>query len=320
MQQNIYVADRNEFEQEKTLLDPLLCLIPRFGQRVFRFPYGDDRMYFTENPAKIYSGLTGYINEIPIKKGSDAALVSYRMKHGERFQEELTHAADYGTFCHMAVAQFLTHKSMDLSSLKDEFRDYMIQTGMPMARFQKYWYRVVNDMKAFAQFAYEKELEPLATEYVVYDDFHGIATPLDIVARMKFNKKVRVVNINLKFRENPGVYDKDIIQTNIEMMIYNNVFGGSELECENTFIWSPSNWKTTPTYKLTNTTGQYTKEDWNTDHEIVTLLRKAGKARNPVSLDSVFTTKTGGKIELGEAVYTDNQTVREFIGADRQKA
>lgn len=310
---NPYIEDRNEFERESTELTSLLQNIPAFGQRVFRFPYGEERLYYTENPAQVFTGLTGYIGAIPVKKGSDAGLTAYRMKHGERFAEELTHAADYGTFCHMAVATFLTTKELNLNDLRHDFKAYMIETGMPMARFKKYWYRVVNDLKSFAQFAHEKNLEPLATEYVVYSEERGIATPLDIICKMDFNRKQRVCNINLKFRENPGVYEKDVMQTNIEMFMYNDKFAGTEYEIEKTFIWSPVNWRTKPTYKLTDNTGKYTRSDWDADHDIILALKRTGKVDLGATLDSTFTTKTGGVIRLNESVIEENNTVRNFI-------
>lgn len=312
---NIFIADHHEFEQEQTLLQPLLCKIQPFGERVYRFPHGDSRKYYTTGETQVFNGLTTYINFIPQRKGADAALKSYEMKHGNRFEEELNHAADYGTFCHMAVAQFLTAGTLNLGELRQEFRAYCMETGMPIARFQKYWYRVVNDLKAFAQFAYERKIEPLATEYPVYSREHNIATPLDLVCKMEWNRKIRVVNINFKFRENPGVYDKDIIQTNIERFIYNMKWAGTENECEACFIWSPKNWKTSPTFALTDTTGKYTEQDWKNDHDIVVALAKRGKVDLNTNLDEVFTTKTGGIITLGEEVVSESQTLEAFIKA-----
>jgi hypothetical protein len=309
---NDFIKDRNESDNEVTIVTSLLCKIPTFGKTVRRFPFGDKRMYFINDPVTIMNGLTGYIGMIPQKKGEGAALIKYQVKHGENFFAELHHAADYGTFCHMAVAQFLTTGVLDLNILKEEFRQYAIACGLPMVRWKNYSYRLVNDMKSFAAFAHDCEMEPLATEYCVYDEEKLIATPLDIVCRMKFNRKVIVANINLKFRENPGCYRKDEVQTSIERFMYNRKWAGTENEITHTFIWCPSNWRTEPTWKLINTTGKYTFEEWQQDHKILELLEQQGKVYLRPNIREKFATKAGGIIELNKPVILDEETVEDF--------
>lgn len=307
-----FLKDRNEFEDDVTLLSSLLCKIPTFGKTIYRFPYGDKRMYYILEPVVVMNGLTGYISMIPIRKGEDAPLIKYQIKHGENYMEALNAAADYGTFCHMAVAQFLTTGKLDLNTLKDELRRYALETGLSMAKWKQYSYRLVNDMKSFAAFAHQHELEPLATEYCVYDTERLIATPLDIVCRMKFNKKIVMANINLKFRENPGCYRKDEQQTCIESMLFNKKFAGTEHEITHNFIWCPVNWQKEPTWKLFNTTDKYTKADWDADHHILTLLEKQGKVYLSPNLREKFATKAGGVIELNKPVILNEETVEDF--------
>ena len=307
-----YLKDRNEFENEVTILTSLLCKIPTFGKTVRRFPFGDKRMYFVKEPVVVMNGLTSYISLIPQRKGEDAALIKYQVKHGENFFAELHHAADYGTFCHMAVAQFLTTGVLDLYALKEEFRQYALACGLPMVRWNTYSYRLVNDMKSFAAFAHQHELEPLATEYCVYDTEKLIATPLDIVCRMKFNKKVVMANINLKFRESPASYPKDDIQTAIERFMFNSKWAGTENEITHTFIWCPVNWQKEPTWKLINTTDKYTFEDWQQDHHILSLLERQGKVYLTPNIKEKFATKAGVIVQLNKPVILDEETVEEF--------
>lgn len=302
------LKDRNEFEEPVAEVKPLLQRIPAFGQLVRRFPYGNDRKYFITEPITVFHGLTGYLSMMYKKRGEDEALIKYRINKGENWYDEFTHAADYGTFLHISCAEFLTNGKLDLEPLKDEFFEYCKSTGMPLVRWKNYSYRLVNDLKSFAQFCHDKEVEPLACEYPVYDRLHAVATPIDLVCKMKFNKKIIVATINYKFRENPGLYNKDIKQTNLERRIYNIKFGDSKFEATHCFVWTPSKWRTNPTYKLTNTTDKYTAEEMRMDHSIMKTAGVLG-----ININADYTSKSGGTIELGKPVISEGQTVKQYI-------
>jgi len=297
-----------EFSQESTEVGGLLCRIPAFGERVRRFPHPDGRLYFTvESGICLYSGITGYIDKFWKKPGEDEPLIEYRVKHGANHKNALRLAASYGTFGHQCAAELMSRTdevSLALDILPD-FERYCLREGMVV---ENYWNRLCNDLKSFAQFVYEREVEPLAVEYCVYDKLKGVATPLDLVCRLKFNGKTVVANVNFKFRESPNLYPKDTKQTCIETMLFNQRFVGTENEITHNFVWMPVNWRgETPTYKLENTTGKYTREMWEEDHGIL-VTKKAIH----FDLNEGFLSKAGGKIHIGKPVNPNRETVMDF--------
>ena len=307
--ENIFIQDHNEVFHEAVEVKPLLCKLPAFGARVFRFPNGHDRMYFTvdDGGPTLYSGLTGYIDKFYSMPGEKEGLVNYRIKQGDHYEDELEYTSLFGSFGHMAIAQFLTEGMLDPVELMSDFRSYCIHTGLPIVRFTKYWRRMWKAMQSFAQFCVEKEVEPLATEYCVYDKNKLIATPLDLICKLRFNRKMVMANINFKFRESPAVYKKDERQVFLEMSIFNNKFKGTEYEITHGFIWMPVDFRNTPTFNLTNVGEKYNKSLWDIDHEIV--MKKGVHKPN---LQEEYLSPNSGILKLGEEPNQQKETVEQF--------
>lgn len=307
---------RHEVEEEvrpASEVKPLFCVIPKFGETVRRFPGYDGRQYFTvEQGVKLYSGLTSYIDKFYSSKLEDKkALDAYKMKMGNSFEDEFGYAASFGSFLHILCAELITAGVVDTTHRGDilnEFTQYCIRTGLPMNRFGSYWRRLNNDIMAFGQFLLDKEVEPLACEFPVYDKERGVATPLDLICRLKFNGKKYVSNVNFKFRANSALYSKDEKQTCIERMIFNQKFAGTEFEIQKTFIFTPKDWRgDTATYDLFNTTDKYTAQDWEKDHSTVALYNA-----NYINGNEKFATKAGSVITVGQGINPNNETVEDF--------
>jgi hypothetical protein len=307
--QNKYIAEANESLLEAVQVNSLLCKLPPFGAKVYRFPNGHDRMYFTVEgkTATLYSGLTGYIDKFYSRPGEKAALINYQIKQGDHYEDELEATSLFGSFGHAAIAQFITEGALDPVELMSDFRAYCLHTGLPIIRFPKLWRRMWKAMQSFAQFCADREVEALATEYCVYDKNRMIATPLDLVCRMKFDKKTITANINFKFRENPNVYKKDQIQVFCETSMFNSRFSGTEYEVTHGFIWMPSDFRNAPTYHLKNVTEDYSDSLWEIDHKILLM-----KGIHKPDLQEEYLSPNVGLLKLGEAPNPQKETVEQF--------
>lgn len=304
-----FIEEQSEQLRGYTEVRGLLCKLPKFGETVFRFPHSDSRLYYTcEQDPFIYSGLIGYIDKFYKRPGENKALDEWKRKQGDNAEDELEIASLFGSFGHMAIAKFLTEGMLDNLDLRSEFRQFCLHFGVPVLRFGKMWHRMWKAMQSFAQFVVDKNVVALATEYCVYSKELQIATPLDLICEMNFSQKRVIANINFKFRANANIFTKDERQVAIESFLFNSKFKRTEYEITHGFIWMPSNFRSTPTYKLENVSGKFTEAAWMLNHE--TLLRHGA---HRLDMNEEYLSPNSEALKLGEAPNPTKETVGDFI-------
>lgn len=241
------------------------------GKKIFRHNRtGGVRMYTTEDD-KSYLSLTTMLNKtMPPPK----ALTTWRDKKLEelgtieRVDEFVEMTADYGTYLHIVVSEFVRNQFIDWGTFDRDAISYFLNVGFSgdviMAAVQE----VKKDFASILQFFYDYDVKVLAVELPVYSDTYGVATCIDLVVdklvhpiicdteterndRLMFASREKALG-NLKSGKK-GFFDTHVFQLAGEMLLFNETFG-MKIPISNVFNIAPNNWRHTPTYKFKNQT------------------------------------------------------------------
>lgn len=245
-------------------------------QRIHRLQQSGKRIYYTydeKDELDFYVSVTTMIkavtptNEYLIKWIADMGYEQSKAYAQER--------ADYGTFMHAEIANFLIDRQIDLDTMDERLLQYIEANRLP-STFINYLDELKKDVLAFAQFAHEYKVKPLAIEVVLAHP-EGYAGAVDLVCKMTVEKKgywgetyksgankgkpkeskqeVEIVAI-VDFKSGrKGFYEDNEIQLECYRRMWNYHYGKT-LPVDNIFNWSPKAWTgATPTYNLKNQTG-----------------------------------------------------------------
>lgn len=261
-------------------------------------------------------GLTGFLDFIPDKNLSQVK-VDFATKYGVGYKDVLSDLANFGTFGHLMTGQLTADGFIHTGTqFEADLIQFMGYNGISMHRFNEYYNLLSNYMFSMACFFYETDFKLMAAEFPVVDFEKKIATAIDLVGEMNDPKNpLRRINvcINLKFRMNAAVYDKDYIQTNIELMMMQNLIQKKYIKLPSesqvihkTFILCPKNIKerTRDNYLLKDTTGFYDEAEYNLDFNYF----KAKKLLDQ-SIDKPMPKFKGVLIKLGET--PQYETIRQ---------
>ena len=286
----------------------------RFDTGVYGRGYAVLGQEFTE--PTLCRGLTGFLDFIPDKNLSQVK-VDFAKKYGEGYKDVLSDLANFGTFGHLMTGQLTSDGYIHTGTqFEADLIQFMNYNGISMHRFDEYYNLLSNYMYSMACFFHETDFKLMAVEFPVVDFEKKIATAIDLVGEMNDPKNpLRRINacINLKFRMNAAVYDKDIIQTNIELMIMQKLIEKRYVKLPSesqiihrTFILCPKNIKerTRDNYLLKDTTGGYDEAEYDLDYNYL----KAKKLLDQ-SIDKFMPKHKGVLIRLGEA--PQYETIRQ---------
>lgn len=268
--------------------------------RLFRWRGAGPRRYFTfgepiitedkhQLPVIYFPSVSTIVREtLP----TSPYMVEWIARHGvDKARAIADEAADYGTLMHICISQFLVARSFDLSSLGEAVEFHVKQarlkwdtTGWPD--------KLRSDLLAFAQFAYDYELEPLAIEAVMCSFEDGIAGALDCVARMTIKetgffgetykrsgknakkgepkvsvRKTRIIGLLDWKSSRKGFYPEHEYALELYRKIWMRWFGESH-PVSHLFNWRPNDWRKRPTYELKDQTGKR-------EHEIPHVIELA---------------------------------------------
>ena len=154
--------------------------------------------------------------------------------------------AEYGTIMHILIAYFLVNKKINLNSLTSIF---------DISKY-KHWnddwvYELQSDLAAFAKFANDVELKPLAIEVMLCSEKYKIAGAIDLVAEITYNKKRIIVLIDFKSsRKNYSSISHEL-QLGYYKAMWEENFPNYKID--KIYNWKPKDFRTaTPTYTLTD--------------------------------------------------------------------
>lgn len=285
---------------------------------VYRLDSSGHRYYYTfdeDGNPRFYVSVTTMIKQtIP----TSPQLIKYIADLGyEESQRYAAERAAYGTFMHAQIAELIIAKSYDLDKLRDRLKDYIESEKLP-SDFINYADDLKKDVLAFAQFAKEHELKPLAIELVLTNPDDGYAGAIDLCAEITIEEKgffgeVYKTGVNagnpketkrkkrirgiIDFKSGrKGFFPEHEIQLHAYMKMWNMNF--PDYPVERVFNWSPKDWRgTTPTYNFKDQTNSKNAEKLQ---YLVELARIEDDKRDNTVVSC------GGVISLSDGSVEDN--------------
>lgn len=242
---------------------------------VYRLDSNGHRYYYTfdENgEPQFYVSVTTLIKQtLP----TSPQLVKWIADMG--YDESRRYAAEraaYGTFMHAQIGEYLITRTYDLDGLRDRLKSYIESEKLP-SDFINYADDLKKDVLAFAQFAHDVDLKPLAIELVLTNPDDGYAGAIDLVAEItieekgffgdvyktgakagqpKESKRQRRIRAIIDFKSGrKGFFEEHEIQLHAYMKMWNMNF--EQYPVERVFNWSPKSYTgETPTYNFKDQT------------------------------------------------------------------
>lgn len=219
-----------------------LPVVGDFGAfpHMWRAPFGSARLYF--DAGGFYSGLTGPIGRTEDQSHLNQAAI--RLAYQGRSSEfEWRERADYGTVVHLLIG---LHESKELIfSFDDDVWKGVVADFIEHGHYHDYaqrWYEdVQNDMAAYFNWKADYNVRVLSVELMV--KHRKVATPLDLIVEMDFNKKRIFANVNIKTGDH-GFQDSYYKQVWMEAQLFNKT-EGRPFDLTGTFAWRPKDRKRT---------------------------------------------------------------------------
>jgi len=301
---------------------PELVISQWFDQDAIRLPdykvgriyHGNGRFYIKldmdgnpVSPIKIYSSLTTAISQ---SSPMPRPLLAWYTTHGlEEADRLLKIAQSYGSLLHEEIGRYLTSELYDFDTTKESVADYLTRTSYYQPECDTWGDDLKYDMAAFIAFAQEYEIKALGIEYVLLSE-RGFGTMIDLVCDLVWPVKgfhgevyksgdrkgepkettVRMQKraiINFKSGRH-GFYDSHGLQLTCEKMLWEENF--PDLPVDLALNWSPSEWRSNPSWNLKDWTGDFTEE------EIAAVLALAQIRYADKALNKKFISITGTAI------------------------
>lgn len=196
------------------------------------------------------------------------------MGHAEAEQYKFERA-NYGTFMHMQIQTLLINRTIDLDMMGDDLLSYMKENGVPVSLFDGWIDDMRKDILSFAQFMIDNNVRPIAIEMVLAHP-DGYAGALDLVCELEIEEKgffgevlksgpnkgqpketkmTRRVFAIVDFKSGrKGFFPEHEIQLELYRRLLRKNFPHLVNEHFHLLNWSPKDWRTAPSYNLTDQT------------------------------------------------------------------
>lgn len=244
-------------------------------EKVYRLNASNHRYYYTFNEQGqpiFYVSVTTFIKQT---MPTSPTLLKWIADTGyEESQAYAQDRASYGTFMHAQITELLINGYYDLNSLKGKLRDYMEREQLPSS-FLNYAESLKKDILAFAQFAIDTNLKPLAIELVLTHPRDGYAGAMDLACEFdaevsgfygEFYKtgarageerkttKLERVRAIIDFKSGrKGFFEEHEVQLHAYMEMWNLHYPSTPIS--RVYNWSPKDWRgTKPSYNLKDQT------------------------------------------------------------------
>lgn len=217
------------------------------------------RTYVRREPFKMYSGLTGALSTATFSGNNEKRrLDSWRDKSianlggKDNHNAHLQSMADFGTLTHECILRAWIDGKLDWKYELEYAENFFIESAkknnipvnMDVIRSQIYEY--CKSAASLMQFLHEQVAELYAVESMCYSDELIIATPVDIVCKLK-NGKIATINI----KTSKSVSNHQLEQVVIEKHLWNSTYPDTQADI--TGVIRPKDWsekKGLPTYEL----------------------------------------------------------------------
>lgn len=301
---------------------------------VYRLDSNGHRYYYTfdeDGEPQFFVSVTTFIKQT---MPTSPQLIKWIADMGyEESQRYALERAAYGTFMHSQIAELLISHTYDLDGLKERLKLYIESEKLP-ADFIGYADDLKKDVLAFAQFAKDYKLRPLAIELVLTNPRDGYAGAIDLCAEItieekgffgevyksgdkkgqpKESKRERRIRAIIDFKSGrKGFWDEHEIQLAAYREMWNMHF--EKYPVERVYNFSPKAWTgSVPTYNFKDQTDS--KNAAKLPYLVELARIEDGKR------DNTFTS-CGGVISLDEPDFENNITeisLAEVVKKRKQK-
>ena len=310
------------------LIDNLVKTTNLSTLQLFRVTYRGQRMYIQTTPFEVYSGLTGALAAATFKGNEDSKrLTRWRDKMinqlgGIENQEAyLNSMADFGTLVHECIVRIWRDGRLNWKAEQEYARLYFMESAKANgitpneSTVDAQVFEYCKNAASLMQFIYDQVDELFGVECMCKDDDLMIATPIDLVCKLKDG---RVATLNIKTSSQIGDHQRE--QVAVEHLMWNKSYPG--LQADVTGVLRPKDWmlkKGIPTYELE----LLTADDYETFlTDAVNRLKIC--LRSPKSTYLNFPREIPmfyGATKLGEKPLIKTFTLEEIInGGDIQNA
>lgn len=177
-------------------------------------------------------------------------LIEWMMKNGkEGAEEKRDMAAMYGTFMHSQFEEVIINRRYDFDEAPEKLRDYLDRENLPDKVFNDWLVKIRKDVLAFAQFAKDYNVRPLAVEIGLVHPKYNYAGCVDMPCIMKDPKTFEDFRAIVDFKSGrKGFYEEHELQLALYTMMWNVNF--PDVKIDRFFNFSPKDWRSTPSYNL----------------------------------------------------------------------
>lgn len=220
--------------------------------------YSDKRFYYDTDTKKFYISATTFCSYV---LPENPYLTKWKQELGVfEANRRAKEAQLYGTLLHLLIEDFVALENYSKTQMEATIDTFIGRHAMEDNA--RRWHRSLkNDILSFAQFAFERKIDVIASEQWVKKDvnqFGGIAGTVDLELILTWNRSRKRAILDAKSGKK-GFYPSHELQ----LCLYKEVLSDPELLL---FNWAPNDWDLKPTYKLKNQTDS--KMSQKIDHYI----------------------------------------------------
>jgi len=281
-----------------------------------RMPYSKSRVYFT--PDRLFFGVTKVAHKLADINNENEFLDKWKEETVDS-QEIAYEASCLGTLLHIITAEVGTAiaEKRDVEFNEQFFKHmdrYISDCGLSLKIRSEWSRKIINAIKCIEWFYKTYEIEPIAFEFCVADEFSNIATPLDLIAYATIGGVRKLCNFNFKFRKSAEAFDSDKYQLNMEKFIFNKYMKGV-MEIEHTFVVVPKwNAKKLFNCEVKAMDNLYTEKEYEADINYLKTKSGWNSHFNP-DLDKMYIPIMGVRAGFNSMQESSKITYRDFLNS-----
>ena len=257
------------------------------------------RFYYTtdsNNNIYLYPSVTSVLGAVIPKENY---LISWIAERGEQQARiERDSKAAYGTAMHALIAKFLMNQKISLSH--NFIKNFVLD--LDLKYYEKEWiYELQKDLVAFAKFANDYEIKPIAIEIPLVSHIWKIAGAIDLVCEIKIKDEVSIAIIDFKSSRKGYNPTTNMYQLELYKQLWNENY--TDIKVAKLFNWSPKDFRTNkPTYTITDQTDKAkinvlnayidiyysTNKEFPSDRMVIDGDLKLGEDINNIKLIPIF--------------------------------
>lgn len=223
--------------------------------RIYQLNSDGYRYYYRFNEKgepEFYPSVTTLLKQV---MPTPPALLDWMIANGKDGSvEKRDLAAAYGTFMHIQFETLIINRRYDFDNVPAVLLDYMERENLPEKVFSEWCVKIRKDVLAFAQFARDYNVVPMAVEIgLVHPEFHyaGCVDLPCIMTEPKTGKKFTAI-VDFKSGRK-GFYEEHELQLHLYREMWNVNY--PDVPVERVFNFSPKDWRgPKPTYNLKDQT------------------------------------------------------------------